>query len=267
LTSIKYKLVPDIRQCCPKDKTSAVSLRGAAAGRERNGAAKVTFGFLSPLNPFDWNCHAFLMLGTWFVLVPLGIITIRFGKPRPRPHGLRGEIKLTNPEWWWFSIHKFGLYLAIGLALLGAALALTASGGFSGSPHAIFGLTAVALGCLQIVSAWLRGRHGGRYYFTADPNDPATWRGDHYDMTPRRRRFEAYHKTAGYFAGFFALAAAASGLMQFPMPTLATLIPAWILLVLTVCVVLEYKGLRYDGYRAAFGNDPDHPHNLARKDL
>ena len=32
----------------------------------------------------------------------------------------------------------------------------------------------------------------------ADPADPATWRGDHYDMTPRRRLFEAWHKTAGW---------------------------------------------------------------------
>ena len=230
-------------------------------------AATAYFDFLSRLIPFDWNYHALLMLGTWFVLVPVGIVAIRFGKPRPRPHGIREEIKLTNSAWWWFSVHKFGLYLAIVLSLVGAALALMESGGFSGSPHGIFGMTAVALGCLQVISAWLRGKHGGRYYHKADPNDPVTWRGDHYDMTPRRRRFEAYHKTAGYFAGFFALSAAASGLMQFPIPGLATLISVWVLLVLIICVALEYKGLRYDGYRAAFGNDPDHPYNQARKDL
>ena len=59
-------------------------------------AATAYFGFLSRLIPFDWNYHALLMLGTWFGLVPVGIVAIRFGKPRPRPHGIREEIKLTN---------------------------------------------------------------------------------------------------------------------------------------------------------------------------
>ena len=86
-------------------------------------------------------------------------------------------------------------------------------------------------------------------------------------MTPRRQKFEAYHKTAGYFAGFFAVGAVASGLMQFPMPILTGVILFAGLFILGLCIVLEYKGLRYDGYRAAHGNDPDHPYNLARKDL
>ena len=50
---------------------------------------------------------------------------------------------------------------------------------------------------------------------------------------------------------------------------LASRLPAWLtaLVALMVCIVLEHKGLRYDGYRAAFGNDRDYPHNKARKDL
>lgn len=228
---------------------------------------EVYLGFLGRTIPVHWNYHAILMVGVWFVLVPLCIVAIRFGKPKPRPHGIREHITIANVAWWWFSVHKLGLYLAIALSLAGAAVALTVSGGFSGSVHSSFGLAAVAFGCLQVVSAWLRGTHGGRYYFKADPNDPATWRGDHYDMTPRRRRFEAYHRTAGYFAAVFAVGAAATGLMQYPIPLLAAFIPVWIVIVLLLCIVLEYKGLRHDGYRAAFGNDPDHPYNLARKDL
>jgi hypothetical protein len=42
----------------------------------------------------------------------------------------------------------------------------------------------------------LRGTRGGRYYFDADPDDPASWHGDHFAMTLRRRLFEAHHKTA-----------------------------------------------------------------------
>ena len=59
----------------------------------------------------------------------------------------------------------------------------------------------------------------------------------------------------------------ASGLVQYPMPALAGIILVAALVILVLCIVFELKGLRYDGYRAAFGNNPDHPHNKARKDL
>jgi len=228
---------------------------------------EVYLDFLGQTIPIHWNYHAVLMVGIWFVLVPLCILSIRYGKPKPTPFGIREEIKLTNAAWWWFSLHKFGFYFAIGLSLVGLALALTVSRGFSGTVHSMFGLTTIILGCLQIVSAWLRGTHGGRYYLNANPDDPATWHGDHFDMTPRRRAFEAYHKTGGYFAGFFAVGAVASGLMQYSMPLLAGIILVAVLVVLALCIGLEFKGLRYDGYRAAFGNNPDHPHNKARKNL
>ena len=164
---------------------------------------EIYFDFLGQTIPIHWSYHAILLVGIWFVLVPLCIITIRYGKPKPTRYGIREEIRLTNIAWWWFSVHKYGFYLAVGLSLAGLAMALTVSRGFSGSVHSLFGLTTIILGCLQIVSAWLRGSHGGKYYHKADPDDPATWHGDHFDMTLRRRTFEAYHKTAGYFAGFF----------------------------------------------------------------
>ena len=179
---------------------------------------EVYLDFLGRTIPIHWSYHAILMAGIWFILVPLCIITIRYGKPKPTQYGIREEIRLTNIAWWWFSVHKFGFYLAVGLSLVGLTMALTVSHGFSGSVHSIFGLTTIILGCLQIASSWVRGSHGGKYYYNADPDDPTTWHGDHFDMTPRRRKFEAYHKTAGYFAGFFAVGAVASGLMQYPMP-------------------------------------------------
>ena len=86
-------------------------------------------------------------------------------------------------------------------------------------------------------------------------------------MTPRRRRLEAYHKTAGYCAGFFAVGAVASGLMQYPMPVLGAAMLVVIVLIVLACVILEYRGRRYDTYRAVFGNDPEHPHNAGRKSL
>lgn len=223
--------------------------------------------FLGKTIPVHWDYHAILMVGIWFVLVPLCIIAIRFGKPKPTLNGITQEVKVTNLVWWWFSVHKFGLYLAIGLSLVGLAVAMMASRGFSGSVHSVFGIMTVLLGCLQVVSSLLRGKHGGRNYHKAVPNDPSTWRGDHYDMTPRRRKFEAFHKTAGYFAGFFAVGAVASGLMQFSMPGLAAFTVIVVLVAMLVCIVLEYKGLRYDTYRAAHGYNLEHPYNKEREFL
>lgn len=228
---------------------------------------EVYVDFLGATIPIHWDYHAILMVTIWIVLVPICIITIRFGKPKPTLNGIRPQVKLTNIVWWWFSVHKFGLYVAVALSLIGLAVALAASRGFSGSVHSMFGITTIALGCLQVISGLLRGTHGGRNYHLADPDDPSTWRGDHYDMTPRRRKFEAYHTTAGYFAGFAATGAVASGLMQYPMPVLTAVILAIALFALVLCIVLEYKGLRYDGYRAAHGYNPEHPYNKARKEL
>jgi hypothetical protein len=228
---------------------------------------EVYLDFLGRTIPIHWDYHAIFMVSIWFVLVPLCIVTIRFGKPKPTLNGIREEVRLTNIVWWWFSVHKFGLMLAVGLSLVGLAVALTASHGFSGSLHSIFGLTTITLGCLQVVSGWFRGKHGGRNYFKAVPDDPSTWRGDHYDMTPRRRKFEAYHKTAGYFLYIFATGALASGLMQYPMPVLAGVILTTTIVVFVGSVLLEYKGFRYDGYRAAHGYNLEHPFNKEREHL
>ena len=229
--------------------------------------AEVQFDFLGATIPIHWNYHAYLMVGVWFVLVPLCILTIRFGKPTPTLTGITVKVSIWNAPWWWFSIHKYGLILAIGLALAGAIVAVTVSRGFSGSLHSIFGLTAVALGCIQVIAGWFRGTHGGKNYYTADPNDPATWFGDHYSMTTRRRIFEAYHKTAGYFVYFFAAGAVATGLMQYPIPGLGEFIIAVVLIAFVVSIVLEYKGFRYDGYRAAHGYTMDAPFNKEREFL
>lgn len=228
---------------------------------------EVYLDFLGTTIPIHWNYHAILMVTIWFVLVPICILAQRFGKPKPTFHGIRVEIALKNPEWWWFSTHKFGLYITMTLAVLAAALALTVSKGFSGTVHSYFGIATILLGVSQIVSSWLRGKHGGRYYFKADPNKPKTWWGDHYYMTPRRKKFEAIHKTTGYFALFSASGAVASGLMQYPMPGLALFVVLVVAVIFVASIVLEYKGYRHDGYRAAFGYDPDHPYNKARKKL
>ena len=228
---------------------------------------EVYLDFLGTTIPIHWNYHAILMVAVWFVLVPICILVIRFGKPRPTETGLHRKVSIRNIEWWWFSVHKYGLIVAVTFALAGAILAVTVSGGFSGSLHSIFGIGTVVLGCLQIMGGWLRGKHGGKNYYSAKPDDPATWFGDHYNMTTRRRIFEAYHKTAGYFVFFFASGAVTTGVMQYPIPWLPEFIIAMVLVAFGIAIVLEYKGYRYDGYRAAHGYTMDAPFNKEREFL
>lgn len=217
--------------------------------------------------PVHWNYHALLMAGIWMFLVPLCITIIRYGKPKPTLYGIRTKISIWNREWWWFNVHKYGLYAAVGLSLAGMAVALIVSGGFSGSLHSRFGLITVTLGVLQVVSGMLRGTHGGKYYYTADPNDPSTWDGDHYSRTLRRRIFEAYHKTTGYFALFAAIGAVATGLAQYPFPALAAAVFTLPFLFLAAWIILEFLERRYDGYRAVHGYGLEHPYNKAREFL
>jgi len=228
---------------------------------------EVYIKFLDETILIHWDYHAYLMVVIWFVLVPLCIISIRFFKPKPSLYGITKKISVTNVLWWWFTAHKLGLYLAVGLSLAGMIVAITVSQGFSGSMHSIFGALTIAFGCAQIISSWFRGKHGGKYYATATPDDPETWKGDHYNMTTRRRRFEAYHKTAGYLTMLFAAGAVGSGLMQFPMPWLAggLLFAGFVLFVLWM--IFTYQGRQHDGYRAVFGYGLEHPYNKDREHL
>jgi len=119
---------------------------------------EVHFEFLGMTIPIHWDYHAVLMVMVWFVLVPICIIVIRFGKPKPTLTGIHPKVSIRNGAWWWFSVHKYGLIFSISLALAGAIVAVTVSGGFSGSLHSMFGLTTVALGCLHRMPAnngWL----------------------------------------------------------------------------------------------------------------
>ena len=236
----------------------------------RDTEAPLTRGdipWLGGVIPIHWNYHAMLMVFVWLFLVPLFILIIRFGKPRPTPTGLHRKVAIYHSEWWWFSSHKYGLAVAMTLSLLGGIVALVVSKGFSGTVHAVFGILAVTLGVVQVAAGAVRGKHGGKNYYSAKPDDPATWFGDHYNMTKRRRIFEAYHKNAGYIAGWCALAAVASGLMQYPMPWLVPVIVCLLVVVAVVAMVADYIGIRYDGYRAAHGTDPEAPFNKERKDI
>ncbi len=228
---------------------------------------EVYVAFLDRTFELHWDYHAMLMTGVWFLLVPIGVIAVRFFKPKPTTYGIEKETGRLNAKLRWWTIHYVILYMAIGLALVGMATATLASGGFSGSMHAIFGFGTILFGCLQIFSAWLRGSHGGKHGADSDPDDPSTWRGDHFDMTPRRRWFEAYHKSTGYFTIILALAAVASGLQQFWVPQIAIAVILLLAASLIAYVLMEGKGYRQDTYRSVYGNHADNPYNRYREGL
>ena len=214
--------------------------------------------------PIHWENHALLMFGLWFVLVPFSVMLLRFGKIRPRIYGIpRGTPKWAWPEFPW-SLHKHLLYAVIALALAGTGFAMLLSGGFSGTLHAWFGIATVLLGLLQGTSAWLRGSHGGRKDPGADPENRETWGGDHFDMKPRRWWFEAYHKTAGYFALFCAGGAVATGLSQFWITPIAIAFAGIVFAGLVLAVLLQGLGLKHDTYQSVYGMHPDHPFNRKR---
>jgi hypothetical protein len=228
---------------------------------------EVYLGFLGRTIEVHWDLHAWLMFGVWFGLVPFGIFSIRYLKTRPVPWGLPRGIQRFDRRYIWWVMHLWSLYTAIGLSLGGLVVAVVASQGFSGSLHSFFGVGAIGFGSLQIIAAWLRGSHGGKNHEHSNPDDASTWHGDHYDMTKRRRWFEAYHKTAGYFAFLLALSAVATGLMQFWISAIAILLALLLFGLLMLVVVYERMGYRHDTYRAVFGNHSGHPFNKARKDM
>ena len=248
------------------------SLAGATNSHGLNAIAtsipsEVYLAWLNKTIEIHWDYHAYLMTAVWLVLVPVGVFVLRFFKAKPTLNGIKKGTSSFAPKLICWTVHFMVLYPAIALSLVGMTVALVVSGGLSGSLHAIFGIATIFLGCLQVISAWFRGTHGGERGVDSVPNDPSTWRGDHYDMTARRRWFESYHKTAGYFTLALALSATASGLMQFWMPVIGVALGLTLIVVLILSVFLEGKGYRQDTYRSVYGNHPDHPYNKAREGL
>ncbi len=220
--------------------------------------------FLDITIPIHWENHAIPMFGLWFVLVPAMILLLRFGKVPPSTYGMKGGIsKLSRPELPW-TLHKNVLYSVILLSIGSVGFAILLSDGFSGTLHAYFGVATIILGTLQGFTAWHRGSHGGQRGPGATHKDRATWSGDHFDMSPKRWWFEAYHKTGGYFVLFSAGGTLATGLSRFWMPSIA-----WAFLIVMVsgfvlAVVLQGRGHHHDTYTSVYGYHPEHPFNKRR---
>lgn len=186
----------------------------------------------------------------WLLLAPLGILAARFFKIRP---GQDWPAHTDDQVWWW--THRVCQWGTVLLATLGFVLLWRALGGaVATSPHAWLGGFVLVFAWLQVVSTWLRGSKGGPRDAHADPADPSTWRGDHYDMTPRRRLFEAWHKHVGYAVLLAAWDTILLGLDRLALPLWWGIAP--MLAFAALFVLLERLGWRRDTWQAIFGPGP-----------
>ncbi|WP_298836792.1 cytochrome b561 domain-containing protein [uncultured Roseobacter sp.] len=198
--------------------------------------------------------HARSMVLAWGVLVPFGIFVARYFKVLPGQDWPRA---LDNHVWW--NTHRICQYTACALMIVGLWLILNAGTiTFRPGPHSLIGWAALALALVQITGGILRGTKGG----PTDPSPDGTLRGDHFDMTPRRLIFEYIHKSAGYVALAFAVAAILTGLWQANAPNWMWLsLVLWWAALLLVSVFLQRRGMAVDTYQAIWGPDPRLPGN------
>ena len=200
----------------------------------------------------DWLIwHARTMVLAWAILLPLGALAARYFKVMPNQDWPR---QIDNRAWW--HAHQVLQYSGVALMLLGLYLSWNqgSKSTIVGMLHSYAGLCVIALGMLQILSAWLRGSKGG-------PTEPHM-RGDHYDMTMHRQRFEWIHKTFGWLAVGLAIATVLLGLLAANAPRWMVLVLcAWWLALIIIGWRLEKAGRCIDTYQAIWGVDPKHPGN------
>ena len=198
--------------------------------------------------------HARAMVLGWGVLLPLGALAARYFKVTP---GQRWPEQLDNKAWW--HTHRSLQWAGIGVVSVGVLLAWGHGhrGTAAAQWHGWGGWALVLLGWLQIATGLRRGSKGG-------PTD-VHLRGDHYDMSPRRMRFERLHKGLGWLAMLAAVALMALGLALADAPRwMAAALSAWWLLLLVLAWRLQRQGRCIDTYQAIWGPDPRHPGNRIR---
>ncbi len=200
----------------------------------------------------DWLIwHARTMVLAWAILLPFGVLAARYFKVMPRQGWPR---HIDNRAWW--HAHQGLQYSGVALMLLGLYLSWNQGSQTTtiGMLHSYSGWFVIALGVLQIMSAWLRGSKGG-------PTEPQM-RGDHYDMTAHRLRFERVHKTFGWLAIGLAVATVLLGLWAANAPRWMVLVlSAWWLVLIALGWRLEKAGRAIDTYQAIWGIDSTHPGN------
>jgi hypothetical protein len=183
---------------------SAFGLLAAVAGF----AAVVAWQLWREGHPPAIVAHGALMATAWAAMLPAGAAIARWRKVT---RAQRFPDQLDNQFWW--NRHRQLQYGGIVLTLLGLGAILVHTGGRFAGLHGQLGLLLVLASLLQLALSGLRGSKGGPTDPRADPARPETWRGDHFDMTPKRIAFERAHKALGWgslAAGALAIALGAA---------------------------------------------------------
>lgn len=212
---------------------------------------------LQPIDPFRAHqvssfvaWHGRLMVLAWAVLLPLGVIIARYFKVMP---GQDWPRRLDNRLWW---RGHLSLQYTGGLAMLAGFALIWLSGPVNPNAvlHRWLGYAVLALGAMQFLAGWFRGSKGG-------PGD-VQLRGDHYDMTLRRRVFEHVHKLIGYAALLLGIATVISGMWTANAPRwMWLLLTMWWLTLVLAFSLLQARGKPIGSYKAIWGPDPSHPGN------
>jgi len=197
--------------------------------------------------------HGRAMVLAWGFMLPLGVLAARFYKITP---GQRWPAILDNKTWW--RIHLGLQYGGVLVMTLGLASVLSGSAGKASwrNLHSVLGWSIVLLAWAQVAGGNLRGTKGG------PQRDGTVARGDHYDMTPRRLRFERLHKCVGHGLLLLSVLTIVLGLELADAPLWMWLGQgAWTLGYALVFVHLQRRGRCIDTYEAIWGPDPIHPGN------
>ena len=188
--------------------------------------------------------HARLMVLSWAVLIPIGVLWARFWKIAPGQDFPRA---LDDKRWW--NGHRWLQSLAVVLSTV-AVFLVWKSGPLSDSTavHRYLGWSVFIAGLWQFFHALARGTKGG-------PTDIAL-RGDHFDMTRWRIAFERIHKSLGWLALIVAVATVVTGLIASDAPRWMFVgIGAWWIALLLVFVRWQRAGHAVDTYQAIWGID------------
>ena len=196
--------------------------------------------------------HGRAMVLAWGILAPLAVIFARFFKIMP---GQDWPRQLDNQTWW--MAHWMGQTLVLCLSVIGLTLVLP-SDISTMTLHGWAGYAVLTALLVQVLLGLLRGSKGG----PTAPAPDGSLRGHHYDMTPRRRMFEALHKSLGYLVLLLAACTILLGLFEANAPRwMWIVIPCWWAVLIALFHRLQSRGLAVDTYQAIWGDDPAHPGN------
>ncbi len=216
-------------------------------------------GPINPVRPHEVHVleswHGRFMLLAWAVLLPIGVLIARFFKVMPHQDWPK---ELDNRAWW--HAHLILQWSGAVISVIGLVLIFVKVRrfGVTTTPHHVFGWLTITLMLLQIFAGVFRGSKGGPTYPAPDGSE----RGDHFDMTLRRRVFEYSHKTLGYLALICGSIALVLGLGHVNAPVWMWLaISLWWLVLIAATIYLQVTRGALDTYQAIWGTDPDLPGN------